>query len=239
MKMEILLEETSNKLMVEHVEFDESDTYVLERLNTSAGNPVQKILLKLNLPDHRILKDGGEEFSPKNALWKTSSLLPALRQLRISRLCSLEMVCLCVLDQGGLTAIYLNGALHWLQMVPYIGLKHYKLNIEDHDHLILTSIQIHHGLHWVRDYYDFREFTIYEMRKGCFVWSVREKEEDSCLVINLSGKVVEYNIISKSLYKINDIGSNQLDDNRDDDELITPFEADHNFYEFILSFASV
>ncbi|GJZ62112.1 hypothetical protein Tco_0618249 [Tanacetum coccineum] len=30
------------------------------RLNTSAGNPVKEILLKLNLPDHRILKDGGE-----------------------------------------------------------------------------------------------------------------------------------------------------------------------------------
>nr|GEU43298.1 hypothetical protein [Tanacetum cinerariifolium] len=26
-----------------------------------AGNPVKEILLKLNLPDHRILKDGGEE----------------------------------------------------------------------------------------------------------------------------------------------------------------------------------
>ncbi|GJW12381.1 hypothetical protein Tco_1578208 [Tanacetum coccineum] len=58
--MEILLELTSNKLMVEHAEFDESDTHVLERLNTLAGNPVKEILLKLNLPDHRILKDGGE-----------------------------------------------------------------------------------------------------------------------------------------------------------------------------------
>ncbi|GJV94437.1 hypothetical protein Tco_1546014 [Tanacetum coccineum] len=58
MKMEILLEPTSNKLMVEHAEFDESDTYVLERFDTPAGNPVKKILLKLNLSDHRILKDG-------------------------------------------------------------------------------------------------------------------------------------------------------------------------------------
>ncbi|GJU50663.1 hypothetical protein Tco_1220218 [Tanacetum coccineum] len=83
--MEILLEQTSNKLMVgdvcdsisiklvttgkkrwcdsiriklvpEHAEFDESDTYVLERFDTSAGNPVKEILLKLNLPDHRYLK---------------------------------------------------------------------------------------------------------------------------------------------------------------------------------------
>ncbi|GKB64220.1 hypothetical protein Tco_0920406, partial [Tanacetum coccineum] len=53
MKMEILLEPTSNKLMVEHAEFDESDTYVLERFDTSAGNPVKEILLKLNLSDHR------------------------------------------------------------------------------------------------------------------------------------------------------------------------------------------
>ncbi|GJR88216.1 hypothetical protein Tco_0212227 [Tanacetum coccineum] len=67
-KMEILLEPTSNKLMVEHAEFDESNTYVLERFYTLAGNPVKEILLKLNLPDHRsiltdskILKDGGED----------------------------------------------------------------------------------------------------------------------------------------------------------------------------------
>ncbi|GJW76494.1 hypothetical protein Tco_0138176 [Tanacetum coccineum] len=46
-KMEILLEPTSNKLMV-------------ERFDTLAGNHVKEILLKLNLPDHRILKDGGD-----------------------------------------------------------------------------------------------------------------------------------------------------------------------------------
>ncbi|GJY01057.1 hypothetical protein Tco_0359209 [Tanacetum coccineum] len=48
--------------MVEHAEFDESNANVLERFYTSAGNPVKEILLKLNLPDHRILKDGGEDF---------------------------------------------------------------------------------------------------------------------------------------------------------------------------------
>ncbi|GKD95616.1 hypothetical protein Tco_1379513 [Tanacetum coccineum] len=62
MKMEILLEPTSNKLMVEHAEYDESNTYVLERFNTTAGNPVKKILLKLNLSDHRLFKDGGGDF---------------------------------------------------------------------------------------------------------------------------------------------------------------------------------
>ncbi|GKB37811.1 hypothetical protein Tco_0882753, partial [Tanacetum coccineum] len=45
-----------------HAEFDESDTHVLERLNTSAGNPIKEILLKLNLPDHRVLKDGVKRF---------------------------------------------------------------------------------------------------------------------------------------------------------------------------------
>ncbi|GJZ06288.1 reverse transcriptase domain-containing protein [Tanacetum coccineum] len=60
MTMEILLEPTSNKLLVEHAEFDESNTYVLKRFDTSARNPVKEILLKLNLPDHRILKDGGK-----------------------------------------------------------------------------------------------------------------------------------------------------------------------------------
>ncbi|GJX29276.1 hypothetical protein Tco_0237355 [Tanacetum coccineum] len=36
------------------------------RFYTSAGNPVKEILLKLNLPDHRILKDGGEVLKLKN-----------------------------------------------------------------------------------------------------------------------------------------------------------------------------
>ncbi|GJS40533.1 hypothetical protein Tco_0565576 [Tanacetum coccineum] len=49
----------------EHAEFDESDTHVLERFNTSAGNPVKEILLKLNLPDHMILKDGGKDSDDK------------------------------------------------------------------------------------------------------------------------------------------------------------------------------
>ncbi|GJW68457.1 hypothetical protein Tco_0122881, partial [Tanacetum coccineum] len=45
-----------------HAEFDESNANVLERFYTLAGNPVKEILLKLNLPDHRILKDGVKEF---------------------------------------------------------------------------------------------------------------------------------------------------------------------------------
>ncbi|GJU58891.1 hypothetical protein Tco_1236657 [Tanacetum coccineum] len=74
--MEILLEPTSNKLMVgdlcDSIRIKLVTTgkkrwcdsirikLVPERFYTSAGNPVKEILLKLNLPDHRILKDGGE-----------------------------------------------------------------------------------------------------------------------------------------------------------------------------------
>ncbi|GJY49907.1 hypothetical protein Tco_0439863 [Tanacetum coccineum] len=48
----------SHSELVDIEKFDESDTHVLERLDTSAGNPVKEILLKLNLPDHRsILTD--------------------------------------------------------------------------------------------------------------------------------------------------------------------------------------
>ncbi|GJT17927.1 hypothetical protein Tco_0876633 [Tanacetum coccineum] len=60
--MEILLEPTSNKLMVEHAEFDDSNANVLEIFYTLARNPVKEILLKLNLPDHMsILTDLKEQ----------------------------------------------------------------------------------------------------------------------------------------------------------------------------------
>ncbi|GJX25632.1 hypothetical protein Tco_0231928 [Tanacetum coccineum] len=59
-EMELTLEQTQQGVSYE-VSFDESNTRVLERFYTSAGNPVKEILLKLNLPDHRKRKDGGEE----------------------------------------------------------------------------------------------------------------------------------------------------------------------------------
>ncbi|GJV03394.1 hypothetical protein Tco_1336963 [Tanacetum coccineum] len=41
-------------------EKDQIDNFLKEkRFNTTAGNPVKKILLKLNLSDHRLFKDGG------------------------------------------------------------------------------------------------------------------------------------------------------------------------------------
>ncbi|GJT69135.1 hypothetical protein Tco_1028421 [Tanacetum coccineum] len=56
-EMELTLEQTQQGVTYE-VLFDESNTHVLERFYTSAGNPVKEILLKLNLPDHRsILTD--------------------------------------------------------------------------------------------------------------------------------------------------------------------------------------
>ncbi|GJS84273.1 hypothetical protein Tco_0750814 [Tanacetum coccineum] len=59
--MELTLEQTQQGVSYE-VLFDESDTHVLERFKTSAGNLVKEILLKLNLPDHRsILTDSKME----------------------------------------------------------------------------------------------------------------------------------------------------------------------------------
>ncbi|GKB78181.1 retrovirus-related pol polyprotein from transposon TNT 1-94 [Tanacetum coccineum] len=78
MKMEILLESTSNKLMVG----DLCDSFLNQTLGqlerndrfyTSAGNPVKQILLKLNLPDHRKLKDGGEV--PSHLISKVTCIL--------------------------------------------------------------------------------------------------------------------------------------------------------------------
>ncbi|GJW13799.1 hypothetical protein Tco_0017932 [Tanacetum coccineum] len=60
-EMELTLEQTQQGVSYE-VSFDESDTYVLEIFDTLAGNPVKEILLKLNLPDHSILKDGHGDF---------------------------------------------------------------------------------------------------------------------------------------------------------------------------------
>ncbi|GKD95565.1 hypothetical protein Tco_1379462 [Tanacetum coccineum] len=92
------------------------------------------------------------------------------------------------------------------------------------------------------------DIQIYSLKTVPEGWSIQsttwsiilgEKEEDSFLVINFSRKVVQYNLISKTLHNIYDYGSNQLDDNHDDDELLQQFEAEHIIYEFISSFANV
>ncbi|GJV10594.1 hypothetical protein Tco_1352135 [Tanacetum coccineum] len=77
------------------------------------------------------------------------------------------------------------------------------------------------------------------------VWSIclGEEEEDAFVVINLSEKVVKYNLISKTNTEIFDIGSNQMDYGDDDADdavvFIPPFEVDPNLFEFISSLASV
>ncbi|GJZ22174.1 hypothetical protein Tco_0559213 [Tanacetum coccineum] len=48
------------------------------RFDTSAGNPVKEILLKLNLPDHWILKDEGEVLKSKNFKEVSITLIPNL-----------------------------------------------------------------------------------------------------------------------------------------------------------------
>nr|GEX50269.1 hypothetical protein [Tanacetum cinerariifolium] len=101
-----------------------------------------------------------------------------------------------------------------------------------------------YGCAGLRDDFRSSEFTIHEMMKGNSVWSVRE--DDSFLVINLSGKVVEYNLISKNLRDIYNMGSNQVTDDYHD-RFISPFamydmrakQVDHKVYEFIPSYASV
>ncbi|GKE38155.1 hypothetical protein Tco_1461560 [Tanacetum coccineum] len=135
------------------------------------------------------------------------------------------------------SAIYWNDGLHWLE-TENRQLMHYMLNIEDPDHLIITTIPIPQwGMTFLKSY-GYMDLIIV----------LGEREQDSFLVIKFSGKVVQYNLISKTLHEIYHCGSNQLDDNLDDndddddyddDELLQQFQAEHNFYEFIQSFASV
>ncbi|GJR06794.1 hypothetical protein Tco_0529778 [Tanacetum coccineum] len=81
----------------------------------------------------------------------------------------------------------------------------------------------------------------WSIRTGAWRVCLGEGEDDAFVVINLSGKVVKYNLISKTNTEIFDIGSNQMDDDDDDDAVlfIPPFEVDPNLYEFIPSLASV
>nr|GEW15357.1 hypothetical protein [Tanacetum cinerariifolium] len=100
----------------------------------------------------------------------------------------------------------------------------------------------------------FINFTINEMIKGSFVWSVRylvnieqlmhllpegwsirtsvwsiclgEGEDDAFVVINISKKVVKYNLISKTTIEVFYIGSNQMDD---DDVVRTDFDPAYVF----------
>ncbi|GJY50714.1 reverse transcriptase domain-containing protein [Tanacetum coccineum] len=52
------VKELKRKVKIQH---EKKEALLTLRFDTSAVNPVKEILLKLNLPDYRILKDGGEE----------------------------------------------------------------------------------------------------------------------------------------------------------------------------------
>ncbi|GJX88137.1 hypothetical protein Tco_0340151 [Tanacetum coccineum] len=191
------------------------------------------------------------------------------------------------------SAIYCNDVFYLLETEDR-QLTLYKFNIDDHDHPIITTIEIYSRLNSkkstmdhsfgfaeevdhvrilqscngllisvvLRKDFDPRkslhykvvqagrtsgeiEIQIYSSKTQGWsirtsVWSIglEEGEEDAFLVINLSGKVVKYNLISKTINEIFDIGSNQMDDD-DDVEFIPPFLIDPNLYEFIPSLASV
>ncbi|GKB87326.1 hypothetical protein Tco_0959598 [Tanacetum coccineum] len=66
----------------------------------------------------------------------------------------------------------------------------------------------------------------------CSVWTVRYRVHTDDFMTPLP-KVVQYNLISKTLHEIYDCGSNQLDDNHDDndDDLLQQFQAEHNVYD--------
>ncbi|GJX39629.1 hypothetical protein Tco_0252932 [Tanacetum coccineum] len=102
-----------------------------------------------------------------------------------------------------------------------------------------------------RDYISSSEFTIYEMRKGCYVWSIKYPVDTNYFMSPLLEgwsirNVVEYNLISNTPREIYDIRYNQVADDYLDG-FILPFamydmgskKVDHKVYEFILSSASV
>ncbi|GJV09421.1 hypothetical protein Tco_1347077 [Tanacetum coccineum] len=57
------VEELKRKVKIKD---EKKEALLTLRFDTSAGNPIKDILLKLNLPDHRILKDGGKVLKLKN-----------------------------------------------------------------------------------------------------------------------------------------------------------------------------
>ncbi|GJU15744.1 hypothetical protein Tco_1143710 [Tanacetum coccineum] len=83
------------------------------------------------------------------------------------------------------------------------------------------------------NYFSFDHLIIYRVHTNYFMtplpegWSIwsnvwrivlGEREQDSFLVIKLSRKVIQYNLISKTLHEIYDCVSNQVDDNYDDND---------------------
>ncbi|GKA41723.1 hypothetical protein Tco_0734383 [Tanacetum coccineum] len=63
------------------------------------------------------------------------------------------------------------------------------------------------------DHFNYFNFDHFD---SAIYWN--DREQDSLLVIKLSRKVVQYNLISKTLHEIYDCRSNQVDDNHDDND---------------------
>ncbi|GJS60452.1 hypothetical protein Tco_0655236 [Tanacetum coccineum] len=105
-----LLDSTSNQLMVEHAEYDESNTYVLERFNTTAGNPVKKILLKLNLSDHRLLKMVVEV--PDSSYFRYSDTTHLSRSVKVLKLKNLKKDATFKLFKNGMSMSVQKSQVH-------------------------------------------------------------------------------------------------------------------------------
>ncbi|GJZ82321.1 hypothetical protein Tco_0647494 [Tanacetum coccineum] len=151
---------------------------------------------------------------------------------------------------GEAGAIYWNDAFHWLEGLNR-ELKHCKLNMEDHDHPIMTNLKIAHGLHRgsfggpIND-------PILLLMELPHMLHLEGKFFESCGCLLLvcrddigSTEFTIYEMMKGSSVwsvRIFDIGSNQMDDDDDDGDavlFIPPFEVDPNLYEFIPSLASV
>ncbi|GJY15765.1 hypothetical protein Tco_0386187 [Tanacetum coccineum] len=125
------------------------------------------------------------------------------------------------------SAIYWNDAFHWLETEDR-QLTLYKFNIDDHEHPIITTIEIRNGC--------IREGNSYSLLAVEKIIGLGEMEDDSFLVINLSEKVVKYNLVSKTISQIFNIGSNQMDD---DYEFFPPYKDAHNPYDDITNIHNI
>ncbi|GKE77854.1 hypothetical protein Tco_1543974, partial [Tanacetum coccineum] len=138
--------------------------------DNSVGNPVKEILLKLNLPDHRILKDGGEvkEFqrsfchSDTECLSRTDEVLK-LKNLKKDTLLKLfkltyqeryEHVGLEVTSsQDGEVYMKAKGDYAWL-MISRSSRSHSYIQVKDTSQCLKSSIttSIHKLMIEVKDY---------------------------------------------------------------------------------------
>nr|GEV81727.1 hypothetical protein [Tanacetum cinerariifolium] len=129
----------------------------------------------------------------------------------------------------------------------------YKFNIDDHDHPIITTIEIPNGLNQGRNFlqsYGGRECSYDPMIEqadipGILHMQGRLFESNGCLllvcrdVIN-SREFTIYEMVKGVMCgRLDDDDDDDDDDDKDEDEFIPPFEVDLNIYEFISSLASV